>query len=260
MKAHDRTVPLCLLVSLVVAPISAVSVNNKYNNSRLQSVGTDLKNEAAIKSVIQLARLTETFTNEYTEVVRAYETGSAEEIDTVTLGRLYVDAANEFVSPNENRLRNIGLKAVKKIIKKAKEYETSNAGYRLNTIRDLIKGRAVELGADELGANKIADNITGKEIVNEDIVNGEISKQIISELQQRENKQAEWVKRVNAVLQSATKNTAQQEIRFANQEVNSDKGRQEGYNNYIDEDAFVEGLWNDGRNTTNNESTKSVEK
>ena len=234
------------------APMSAVSVNNKYSNSRLQSVGADLKNEAAIKSVIQLARLTETFTNEYTEVVRAYETGSAEEIDTVTLGRLYVDAANEFVSPNENRLRNIGLKAVKKIIKKAKEYETSNAGYRLNTVRDLIKGRAVELGADELGANKIADNITGKEIVNENIFNGEISKQIITELQQRENKQAEWVKRVNAVLQSVTKNTAQQESRFANQTVSSDKGRQEGYNNYIDEDAFVEGLWEDSPNSSKN--------
>ena len=224
-------------------PMTAISVNSKYDNAMLKNIGNALKDNSAIESVIELAKYTETYTDEYSEIACAYEIGNEKNIDATTLGKLCVDAASEFVNPSENRLRNISKNAVSNITEKAKEYEKSNVSQGLDAVRRFIKDRAIELGADDLTANEIAENIAGKKTVSDEIVNSDTAQRIISELQEKENKQADWVKRVNSVLQAVRKNAEQRDNVFENSDFVKQKTRQS-----INETEFINGLWEDSPN------------
>lgn len=233
-------------------PMTAISVNSKYDNSMLKNIGNVLKDNSAIESVIELAKYTETYTDEYSEIACAYDIGNEKNIDTATLGKLYFDAANEFVNPSENRLRNISKNAVSNIIEKAKEYEKSNVSHGLDAVRRFIKDRAIELGADDFTANEIAENIAGKKAVINEIVNSDTAQRIILELQEKGNKQADWVKRVNSILQTVRKNARQQDNSFENSDFVKQKTRQS-----INETEFMNGLWEDSPNNQKNIVEKS---
>lgn len=125
-------------------------------------------------------------------------------------------------------------------------------------MRHLIKDRAVELGADDLTANEIAENIAGKKTVSDEIVNSDTAQRIISELQEKENKQADWVKRVNSVLQTVRKNAEQRDNGFENSDFVKPKVRQS-----INETEFINGLWdnspNTSKDTVENSQLESIE-
>lgn len=73
-------------------------------------------------------------------------------------------------------------------------------------------------------------------------------------MQEKEKKQADWVKRVNSVLQTLRKNAEQQDNGFENSDFVKHKTR-----NSINETEFIKGLWDDGKSTVNSDSAEYVE-
>ena len=105
---------------------------------------------------------------------------------------------------------------------------------KLNKVCELISDRAVQLGSDKQTANKIAENISGRVAADEVILNNDIAQHIIFELKQSESIRPGWVEKVSNEI---SKNDIFDRLY---------KSRN------IDQNAFVEGLWDGAPNTNKN--------
>ncbi len=227
---------------LSTAPMSFANANVEYEKINAENFGEILNDDRTIKSILEFARNNNVYTNEYIEIENKVKTGNTESIDNKVLGELWLQVKSEYANPSESRLKEIGKNAVDNIVKNAEQYDNQQAVKNINAVCQIISNRAQQLGSDKQTAKKIADNISGRVIVDEEILNNDIAQQIILELKQDKISRPDWVEKVS------------------NEISKSDIFGESYKNKKIDVDAFIDGLWDDGRNSENNKENIDVEK